>query len=286
VAVRPGSAHAVVLAATPGYFRAMGAPLLAGRFFEPGDEARSVAILNETAARALSTDVGRVIGRRLTSLGTEVVGVVGDLRLGVGLPESIDVIARTHVYLPLRANPPEGTVGVALDVGAEFDLAAEVARRGLHAVDPQLTMYDLSRAGDLPARLFAADRLRAVMAGVFSMTVLGIGALGLYGVLAQLVRQRQRELGIRLALGATGQRVRAEVLWLAGRLVLVGIAAGLVLAGIAWRVAARFVPDLDAPSSTGLAVNAGILLMVACLSAWLPARRASAVDPAAALRAD
>lgn len=278
--------HGILLAATPDYFRAMGAPLIAGRFFEPGDAGRDVVILNETAARALDPDVRQVVRQRLTNPDAEIVGVVGDLRMGVGLPEVMDAIDRTHIYAPLRAHPPQGTIGVALDVGGDFEAAVDVARRGLRAVDPALTIFDVSRAGDLPARLFAAERLRAVMAGVFSVVVIGLGALGLYGVLAQLVTQRQREMGIRVALGASRRRVHIDVLWPALRLVLVGIAAGVVLTGVGWRLASRAVPELEAPSAAALGVDAIVLLIVACLAAWIPARRASAVDPATALRAE
>ncbi len=134
--------------------------------------------------------------------------------------------------------------------------------------------------------LRASERLTLVLASLFSLAVLALAATGLYGTLAQQVAERTRELGIRLALGANRAQLRAGVVWISIRLALTGIAIGSGVALTTWRLASASIPHLDAPNVSILAADGLVLLAVSALAAWIPARRASAVDPVVALRPD
>jgi cell division protein FtsX len=277
--------HATMLVATHDYFRAVGVPLLAGRFFEPR-EAEPVVILNESAARMFAPDITRVVGKRLVSPNAEVVGVVGDVQLDVDVPEAIRAMTMAHVYQPLSHSPPNGTVAVAVDTAGDFPSVVAAVRRGLHDIDPGLAIDRVSRVGDLPARIFASEQLTLALSGVFALVVLGLAGIGLYGVLAQCVAERTREIGIRMALGASRAYLRAGIAWIALRLTLIGIAIGLGLAVTAWKLASASIPSLDVPNLPLLAADAAVLIVVSLLAAWIPARRASAIDPVEALRAE
>lgn len=277
--------HATMLVATHDYFRAVGVPLLAGRFFEP-HEAEPVVILNESAARMFAPDVTRVVGKRLVSPSAEIVGVVGDVQLDVDVPEAIRAMAMAHVYRPLSHSPPNGTVAVAVDMAGDVPSVVAAIRRGLHDIDPSLAIDRVSRVGDLPARIFASEQLTLALASVFALVVLGLAGIGLYGVLAQSVAERTREIGIRMALGASRAYLRAGIVCVALRLTVMGIVIGAGLAVTAWRLAWASIPSLDVPNLHLLAADAAVLIAVSVLAAWIPARRASAIDPVEALRAD
>jgi ABC-type antimicrobial peptide transport system permease subunit len=142
------------------------------------------------------------------------------------------------------------------------------------------------RVKDLRARYLATERLTLGLTAAFSIIALLLCAIGLYGVLAQFVAQRTREIGIRMALGADRGRLRRGVVVQRLRLALAGIAAGAVLSAIASKLAEAFLPMVERPDPAAVGLDALILLAVAALAGWIPARRASAVDPASALRAD
>jgi putative ABC transport system permease protein len=281
------------LTATPDYFRALGIPLLAGRCFTSADRAGApdVAVLSASAAALLWNDPTSAVGKRLhtklfrnrrnDTVEVEVVGVVGDTRLhGVGGKAS------PQIYLPFAQDPPFGTVSVA--VGAVDDPAGLVAivRDVVRRVDPDLPPYNVSLIRHLRARFLADQRLTLALTSAFAAVALALAAIGLYGVQSQTVAQRTRDIGIRMALGADRQRLRVSILVAGMRLALGGAAVGALASSLATRAIAQFVPTLSTPSPRTVAIDAALLLAVAMLATWMPARRASAVDPLVALRAE
>ena len=282
-----------LLAATPDYFRAMGIPVLAGRPFTPADRpgAPDVAVLSASAATLLWGDPSSAIGKRVRTklfrdrdykdVELDVVGVVGDTRL-----RGVVGQASPQIYRPFAQAPPFGTASVA--VGARGDPAAIVAvvRDTVRAVDADLPPYNVSLVSHVRAQFLVDQRLTLALTSAFAIIALALSAIGLYGVLSQIVVQRTREIGIRMALGADGRRLRLGIMVTGMRLALGGAAVGALASGLATRAIARFVPALSPPSLRTVAMDAALLLAVAVLATWMPARRASGVDPLIALRAE
>jgi putative ABC transport system permease protein len=279
------------LVATPDYFQAIGIRVVAGRAFTVDDRAGTprVAVINATVARQLWQDPANAVGRRLrvnlaprnvTVL--EVVGVVDDVRL-----RGVTSDPGRQLYLPLAQAPPFGLVAVAVDAGAGDPAALLPAvRAALKEIDPELPAQNVTLSRELLARYLAAERLTLWLSSGFALLGLTLCAIGLYGALSQLVAQRTREIGIRMALGANRGALRRHIVWQSLRIAILGVTVGVVASGVAARVIAHFVPALDPPTAAAIAVNAVVLLLVAALAAWAPARRASAVDPLHALRID
>jgi putative ABC transport system permease protein len=282
-----------LLAATPDYFRALGIPVLAGRPFTPADRAGApdVAVLSASAATLLWRAPALAIGKRVRTklfrdrdykdVELEVVGVVGDTRL-----RGVVGQAFPQIYRPFAQAPPFGTASVA--VGAMGDPAAIVAavRDTVREVDADLPPYNVSLVRNVRAQFLVDQRLTLALTSAFAIIALALSAIGLYGVLSQIVTQRTREIGIRMALGADGRRLRLGIMVTGIRLALGGAAVGALASGLAWRAIARFVPALSPPSLRTVAMDAVVLLGVAVLATWMPARRASGVDPLIALRAE
>ncbi|MEX2272241.1 MAG: ADOP family duplicated permease [Vicinamibacterales bacterium] len=286
----PRAVFAPILAASPGYFQAVGIRLLAGRTFthEDGRGGRRAAILSEGAARAIDPDFRALIGRRLARTSreepAEIVGIVGNVRLWDVKNDATR--ASYQIYEPVAQAFPRGTIAVAVDASEDTAAVTTAVREALRGLDPELPVYNIERVADLQARYLAPERLTLGLTAAFSTIALMLCAIGLYGVLAQVVSQRSREIGIRMALGADRGRLRRGVVMHGMRLAVAGVLAGTLAAVLAARAAASMVPMIDRPGPWILGADALILIFVAVLAAWVPARRASAVDPAAALRAD
>ena len=187
-------------------------------------------------------------------------------------------------YYPLRQHPAE--YARSLDVRTVGDprrVAAEL-RQALGEVDRNLPVREVITLAEQVDRTLTRERLVARLTGFFSLLALGLACLGLYGVMSYAVARRTGELGIRMALGATPRGVRWMVLREALLLVLIGVAAGLPLAVAAARLAAGLLFGLSPTDPATLTAAALVMLGVAGLAAYLPARRASRVDPAVALR--
>ena len=278
--------------ATPGYFRTMGMRIVKGRAFDGRDRvgAPLVVILSESAAQLLwpgadplgrHVVVGTHLGQDEARAGGEVVGVVPDVRhRGPGKPAGPTLYA-AHAQAPVdfvsvvartREDSPSALVGLL--------------RADLAALDPDIPMFRVRTMEQLASDAVAQPRLYMVLLAVFAATAVLLAGLGLYGVLAQAVGQRTREIGIRMAVGAERRSVVLLVMSQGGRLGLVGIVVGLAGAALASRALSGLlfgVRPVDLPTYTvvGLA-----LLAIALFASWLPARRASRVDPVRALRAD
>jgi predicted permease len=271
---------------TPAYFETLGIPLKAGRAFTAADDeaAAPVGIVDEQVAARIWPGRSALDKRfRLPFPGmpwVRVVGVVGHVR-GDGL----DVDPRPQVYWPYRQRTQDRMV---LVVRGRWDAraAAAIVLRAVRDVDPEQAVYDVRTMAQVVARSLAPRRLSLTLVSCFAGIALVLSSVGVYGVVAFGVAQRLKEFGLRKALGAERRDLTRLVLkegvGLAVAGTLVGLALALllggVLEGLVYGVSARDLPTLAA---------AGLLLLaVAALASWLPARRAAAVDPAVALRAE
>ena len=269
---------------TPGYFRAMGIPLLQGRVLTESDGATSeepVVITRSMASRLWPGE--DAIGKRLFWGGTDgtphtVVGVVGDIR-----DVQLDAEPEPLMFLPYRAVAVPGMTLVIRTYGAPSSVAAAV-RREIRAADPLLPRPEIGTLFDNRAAAVAQPRFRMLLLGGFAAAALLLATLGVYGVMAFAVSQRTREIGVRIALGAHARRVFALVLKqgmvLAGVGVLVGLAGALALT----RVLRSLLFGISATDPVVLIAVAILLGVVTMIGAYLPARRAARIDPAVALR--
>jgi predicted permease len=277
--------------ATPDYFQTMGIQLQRGRAFEDGDRTgrAPVIVVNETAARMLWPDmdpVGRsfTVGTRLglggERAGGEVIGVVADVR-----DNGPAARVRPSVYLA-HAQFPMDSVIVVLKARTAGLALGEFVREETRALDSNLPVFRVRSMDQWKASVVAQPRLYLGLLGLFALVAVTLAAIGVYGVMAQTVNGRTREIGIRLALGADRWAVVRMVVGQAARLAVAGIIAGCVMAWSARALVAQLlfgVAATDAATYTGVALA---VFLVAVLAAWLPARRASKLDPTLALRSE
>jgi predicted permease len=268
---------------SPGYFRAMAIPLLQGRFFQSGDltGGHRAAIINETMARACFPD-GNALGRQIKSPRDtwEVVGVVGDMH-----SRGLSVPVRPAIYVSAGTEPWRGGALVVRTAGAPLALAKEV-REVFRDLDPALPVTAARPLADILNNSLADRRLILLLLAAFALAALLLAGIGLYGVITYVVGQRSREFGIRMALGADPRSVVGLVLRHGLGLAVLGLAIGTVAAFALTHLLANLLYEIKPTDPLTFTVVALLLLVVATLASWLPARRAGKVDPAIALRAD
>jgi predicted permease len=264
------------------YFRTLRIPL-EGRDFEAADrtDTRSVAIVNRTMADRFWPG-GSAIGQHFLwgSAEVEIVGIAGD-----GRYNSLTEAPIPFVYLPLDQSY-RGQMVVHARAAGPTGPVPGLMRRELAGLEPDIPLVapaDLERFVRLT---LLPQRLAAVVVGALGGLGLLLAAVGLFGLLAYLVGQRAREIGIRMALGARSTDVARLVIRHAGTLVLAGLAAGLLLAFAATRVLAGFLVGVSPTDPVTFAAVAMILGGTGLLAAWVPARRAARVDPLVMLKAD
>jgi predicted permease len=263
---------------TPGYFAAMGIPLRAGRDFAELTDAAAApqAIVNEEFVRRY-LDGGEAVGLRLEADGQRYViaGVARDSRY-----DSFAERATPIIYYSYRDRPARtGHIHVRTRVGAEAALAPDV-RRIARELDPALPVYDVRTLTEHVDRNLFLRRIPARMFVVLGPLLLALAAVGIYAVVAYAVARRTTEIGVRLALGATARRVVAQIVRETLRVVGVGALVG-------WLIAFTIVVHVARGRPVDFTVLLGVpsvLLLVATVACWLPARRATAVDPMVALR--
>ena len=280
-----GEPNAFTWRISDAFFETMGMHLLAGRSFTT-DEVRTgarVAVLGEAGLRLVWPGISAAgaIGRILNLEGlpsAQVVGVVGDIRG--------DPAATPHqsLYLPLTAEKFRGMRFIARTATGVAVPAEDLRARIAAFATPQ--HVGASPVSGRLRKSLADQRFRATLFGVFAAAALLLAGVGLYAVTAFEVRQRRIEIGIRLALGATRHRLLAHILRDAVWPVVVGSAAGLVVAWWAGRFLQSFLHQIDARGPATLLTVGAVLIATAIVAAWIPARRASRVDPATVLRAD
>jgi putative ABC transport system permease protein len=272
----------------PGYFATLGVPVEAGREFTAADRqgAPRVAVVSAAAARKLWPGK-EAVGRQINiGMGmdrdevAEVVGVVGDVRYG-----ALESPPNEDVYLAdLQSGWPSGYLFVRT---AGDPLAALPAvREAVRSVAPNLPLVGVRTLEEQLARASSRTRFAALLLGGFSALALLLSALGVYGVVAQMVADRRRELGLRMALGAEAQRVARLVLRQGLVLAGAGVAIGVPAAWAVSRALATLLYEV-APSDPGTFVGVALLVLAAAGAAcFLPAWRAARLDPASVLRAE
>ena len=285
---------------TPGYFRAMGIPLLEGRAFDAPDPAR--ARDEVIVSRALAERYWRgepVVGKRVRTgpVGPwyTVVGVAGNVR-GTGLDEPPDEMIYFPVVVALGAGQPGGRMGRPLWTPRELAFVARSDRdpaavsaavqRVVRALDPGVPTYAVRAMTDILAQAASRTSFTLLLLGIASAVTLVLGAVGIYGVVSYMVSLRTREVAVRLALGAQPAQVRRMVSRQAMVVAGVGIAIGLAGASAVTRVLGALLYGVSPTDPTSMAGAAVLLAMVAAAASWVPARRASRLDPARALRGD
>jgi predicted permease len=278
VRTEAGQDRAIANTVTPGYFKAMGIPLLEGNdFAEMRDRAAPAqAIVNEEFVRRYLNGA-EALGRRLQARGGSFA-IVGVARNSVY--DAFGEPAQPAVYFSYRDRPQDqGEIHLRTRSGNETALTSE-ARAVLRDLDPMLPLYDVRTFYQHIERNLFLRRIPARMFAVLGPLLLGLAAIGIYAVVSYAVARRTREIGVRLAFGATSGRVVLQIIRENLGVIAWGTAIGWVLA-LVISVRATTKGPINLPVFIGVPA---ILLGVATLACWIPARRASLIDPMAALR--
>jgi len=271
----------------PGYFETMQTPLLEGRTFTDDDNqpGRTYAIVDKTLA-SLAYPGQSVVGKRILiriqtpePVWVEIIGVVAHER-GVSLTEP----GREQVYFPDAYIGSGATDRWALRTDGDPSNCANDVRASLKAFDPHLLITDLQPMDALVEKAQAGTRFSLLLIGAFAVIAALLAGVGLYGVLATVVRQRTAEIGIRMALGAQPTNVFQLVVGQGLRLTIIGVAVGLFAAFAVTREMASMLVGIKATDPATFGVMAVLFFLIAAIAAWLPARRAAALDPVVALR--
>ncbi|MFL5416169.1 MAG: ABC transporter permease [Myxococcales bacterium] len=280
--------------ATPGFFRAAGLRLLRGRFYDENDSwgrPRVVVVSEEFVRRTFPGEdpIGKHIelgwdgtddeGAHFRG-GGEIVGVVADVRQFGPKAEAPPLL-----YIPFSQAPVESLTAL---VRSSADPAAvhRAAREAMRELDPDLPLFRLSTMAESRARSIDEPRFYATLLGGFALLALFLAVVGIYGVISYSVSQRTRELGIRLALGATARKVLTLVLRQGLALVAAGIVLGLAASFALTRVLASLLYGVGTLDPLTLASVCVLLAAAAVVACWLPARRAARVDPIIAMKAE
>jgi putative ABC transport system permease protein len=273
---------------TPDYYRALGIPLMKGRVFTEQDDERSpgVALVNDAMARRYfngEDPVGKQI-RRASPPGQpalpwlEVVGVVGDIR-----HSSVDAAPGPEVYVPLLQNPSRDMT-LVMRTGADPNDLIASAREQILSIDKDQPVFNAKAMEQLVDESVSLSRFSMYLIGLFAALALILAAVGIYSVMSYTVSQRTHEIGIRMALGAQPSDVLKMVLKQGMVLTLVGVLGGLFLAFAVMRFISSQLYGVGANDLTIFGLTALLLAVVAVLSSFFPARKATKVDPLIALR--
>jgi putative ABC transport system permease protein len=267
---------------TPDYFKTMRIPLLKGRDFSDRDDLGSplVAVINDTFARRAFPDEDP-IGKHFTTPQTPgpltIIGVVGDAKHYTSTEPARAQLYAAHYQVPLIfSSLVARTKGPALAVTNDV-------RKAIWSVDKDQPMWSVSALEDIVARTQGQARFLALLLGIFAGLALVLAGVGIYGVTSYAVAQRTHEIGIRLALGASGERVLREVVGRGARLTFIALAIGIVGAIGMARLAAAVLFGVTPTDPVALAGAAIVLAVVSLAATFVPARRASRVDPVVAL---
>jgi putative ABC transport system permease protein len=279
---RPRTEYAVVAG---DYFRAAGIRLLRGRVFDERDraDAPGVALVNQEAARRYFADrdpIGQYVRPNFVFVPgpRQIIGIVDDVKMQSLAQDDVPTMyvpeaQMTYPFLSLvvRSSLPDEAV-----VGA--------MRRELRAVDPTVALDAVRPLDAVLAESLARQRFSLVLIAVFASTALLLSTAGLYGVVSLGVQQRRRELGVRMALGARPRDVRRLVLREGLAMTAIGVAVGVGLAMATTRVLGALLFDISATNAAVFAAAAAIVSAVTLGASWLPARRATAIEPSRSLR--
>jgi putative ABC transport system permease protein len=280
-----------VRVATPEYFSTLGISLKRGRMFTEDDRLQSpkVVLITEAAAKQYFPNedpIGKTIklgwgrGPGKPRAGGEVVGVVGDIKA-----EGLDDPNQPQIYMPLR-QWPVSFMTVVLKTSVPPTSLTEAARAQVAAIDPNLPLSNLGTLDAIVAKSISQQRFYMTLLSVFAAVALVLAAIGIFGVLSYAVSQRTREIGIRMALGAQERTVIGLVVRQAMALVAAGVVAGTLLALYLSQTMTKMLFSVRPTDPTTFVSVAAVLAGVALLASYLPARRATRVDPIVALRSE
>ncbi|HMB29210.1 MAG TPA: FtsX-like permease family protein, partial [Blastocatellia bacterium] len=274
------------------YFKTMGIRLTEGRLFEPPDRnenAQRVVVINQALAKRFWQ--GSPIGRRLNPQVSKdpnwftIIGVVEDTKnLGVDKPAGTEL----YVLQPQVMTLFRGMTRQNFVVRAEGDptLVAGAVRAAVHEIDPTLPIFGMQTMSDTVADSLVRPRFLSLLLGAFSVIALALAAVGIYGVMAYSVSQRTQEIGVRVALGARSSDVLKMVLGQGTKLAAVGVGIGLAGAFALTRVMSTLLFEVSVTDPATFAAVVALLAIVALLACYIPARRATKVDPLIALRCE
>jgi putative ABC transport system permease protein len=278
-----GQGNVSIRSVTPDYHKAIGIPLLRGRHLDANDRSGGapVLVINDAAARTLYPNEDAV-GRTVTINGAErtIVGVVGDV-----YQNSLETAPRTEAYVPIAQNRVSFAELVIKTSGDPYQVLPAV-RAATLSVLPDVPLRNIRSLDEVLARQVASRRFNMLLLGLFGVLGLVIAAAGIYGVLAYVVSQREREIGVRMALGAPRQRVVLMVLVSAGALVGAGLVIGTTASWLLARYAEPFLFRMQISDPRVFLVALGLLVAAALAASVMPARRAAGVDPMIALRTE
>ena len=278
----------------PGYLKAMGLQLLRGRFLTPRDDEHApiALVVDDVVAKQYFGDADP-IGKRLNlddyDKQGEIVGIVGHVKQW-GLDSDDTEKLRAQMYLAFMQLPEipmkltAGGVGVVVRADSVSPGLFDSLRDAVEKQDAESTVYDAATMNDIMAQSLAARRFSMILFAVFAVLALVLASVGIYGVISYLVGQRTHEIGIRMALGAQRKDVLALVLRDGARLALGGVAVGIVAALGLTRLMAKLLYGVSATDPLTFGGVAVVLIGVALLACYIPARRAARVDPIVALR--
>ncbi len=290
----PKNAHEFISAGyrtiTPNYLETLGVPLLAGRMITEGDKenAPAVVVINASMAHEFFGNESP-LGKKM-QLGAlpesevpwmEIVGVVGNVRPGLG------VEPQSEMYLPYRqadAVLPVFQLSVLLRTTLEPAVEASALRSALHEIDRNQPLVNVRTMEDNMAASVSEPRFRTWLLGLFALLALVLATIGIYGVMSYSVNQRTQEIGIRIAMGAQPAQVFRLVSGQGLRLALMGVGIGLAVSIALTRVLRSFLYQISALDPVTFACGSAALIGVAVVASYVPARRATKVDPLVALR--
>ncbi len=281
----PGSGSSTdVRPITPGLFKTMGIPMVAGRDFTAADQvgAPRVTIISESAARREfpgEDPIGKAIDVFIGDPGPpyQIVGVVKDIKIA-----SLDVDVFPMVYIP-HPQLAAGTMTFVVRTGGDPRSLATGVAAAVHELDPELPVADVRPMDDVVASTIARPRVIMTLLVAFAVMAMLLAGVGVYGVMAYSVAQRTQEIGVRLAMGATNGMVFRMVIGQAFTLAAIGVAVGVVAAFGATRVLQTLLYDTEPRDPSTFAIAAAVLMVVAMLASYMPARRGTRIPLAQAL---
>jgi putative ABC transport system permease protein len=271
--------------ASPDYLSALGVPLLRGRLISRFDKADTapVVLINQTMA-ARHWPLEDPLGRKITfsSLGTtmtcEIVGIVGDIR-----PQGLDSEPRPEIYTPFAQSPIGSITWLVRTSGEPYDFLQAVKEK-IREINPNQTFASIASMEELVDRSMSQRRFNLFLLGSFAFLALGLASVGLYGLMSSLTAQRTHEIGVRMALGAQTRDVMRLIIREGMTLALAGVGLGLLGALTLTRLMSSLLYHVGAYDPLTFTGIASLLVGVAFIACYLPARRATRVDPMMALR--
>jgi predicted permease len=274
---------AYIRVVSDGYFEAAGVPLRSGRVFTEGDRASGdpVVVVNETLARTLWPGQS-AIGKMMTQDdGRRVVGVVGDVR-----HYALEEAGGPEMYLPLRQTRDYAAVDLVVRTALPPDTLASAVRAALRPIDPNLPAREFQTLQALVDKAVSPRRFLVLLLAGFAGFALLLASLGIYGVISYSVSQRVQEIGIRMALGASATDLQGRILLQTLGLAGLGLALGMAVSRIVTNALGSLLFGVTAGDPATFIGMGALLIAVAALAGYVPAWRASRIDPMAALRAN